>query len=324
MQRMILDRSGAERAQDCAIKFGWPADLAAQAYFQALRRKVSSQRDDFGLGIAENFSERILLSHIRNLNDALCQMARAGRWHACAELWDQALKLTSTFSELAPKNPEPFKRKARVSLVMPSLRVPPSRRKSRNGRDKWIDTFLGDAPHIAKAIELSADTIGAKISDNRVLLGALCARLVGECVHEIKRARSLWSVFFTPYGKTVVWPTERQIRPFASQTHDQLIAGMKLCRDRKPDAMERHVRMFCLLAECGVERLHFLLLPDLTPEQAKVWWKNAIEKMIESKFDALLQEPAWMKELKDVSTGTRADMLRKLKDYSREKVKQFA
>ena len=88
--------------------------------------------------------------------------------------------------------------------------------------------------------------------------------------------------------------------------------------------MESYVRSFCLLAECGVDRLPFLLLKDLTREEAGRWWKGAIEKMIEGKFPALLQQPGWPDELRAVSSGTEADMRKELKDYCRDKVKQFA
>jgi hypothetical protein len=147
---------------------------------------------------------------------------------------------------------------------------------------------------------------------------------VGEFVHEIKRARWLWSVYFTPYGKSVIWPTKRQIQPFADQTHDQLIAGIMREPNSKTRSIESYIRMFCLQGDCGVERLNFLLLPELTREQANVWWKNAIERMVEAKFDALLQDPEWARELRAASSGTKADMLKELKDYSRDKVKRFA
>src|SRR5260370_1595691 len=169
MQRIMLQGRDREQAEGCVFSFGWRADVIAQAYFQALRKNVPSERDDSGLvipGIPVNYSERLLLSHVRSLNEWLCQMARAGRWHACAQLWDQAVKLASTFCELALKYPEPVKRKAHRSLVMPALRVPPRLRESRYGRDKWIDPFLGDAPGIRNGNELSADTVGPKIFDN--------------------------------------------------------------------------------------------------------------------------------------------------------------
>jgi hypothetical protein len=88
--------------------------------------------------------------------------------------------------------------------------------------------------------------------------------------------------------------------------------------------MEKHLRFFCLLAECGVKRLDFLLLKDLTRDEAGQWWKNAIEKMIERRFPALVRQPVWRNELKKVSSGTNAGMRKELKDYCRDKVKQFA
>lgn len=302
------------------------ADLIAQSYFMALRKAVPDEPEKpVPWGIPLNLSERILFFHIQRLNEVLCQLARAARWHACQELWDQAVKLVSTFNELALKHPDPFKSKARVSLSMPSLRVPPRVRRSKKGTAKWTDPFLGNAPAISEAIELSTDTVGAKISDNRGRLGGLCAHLVGECVHEIKRARALWAHFFRPYGREVIWPTKAQIEPFRGKTFDELIASIQQAPPAEPnEQMKNHVRSFCLLAECGVERLHFLLLKDLTREEARRWWKNAIEKMIEERFPALLGQPSWLAELRAVSSGTNADMRKELKDYCREKVKQFA
>ena len=88
--------------------------------------------------------------------------------------------------------------------------------------------------------------------------------------------------------------------------------------------MESRLRTFCILYGCGFDRVHFLALPDLTPGTASVWWKAAIEKMVEARFPSLLQHPAWENELKGVSTGTKADMRKELKDYCIGKVKQFA
>lgn len=328
MQRIIRKSfpDQYEFGKDDSEETAWIADLIAQSYFIALQKAVPDEPEKPVLwGIPLNVSERILLFHIQRLNEVLCQLARAERWHACQELWDQAVKLVSTFSEVSLKYPDPFKSKARQSLSMPSLRVPPTVRKSKKGRAKWTDPFLGNSPKISEAIELSADTVGAKISDNRGQLGGMCAHLVGECVQEIKRARALWAHFFTPYGQEVRWPTREQIEPFRDKTHDELIAGIKQPRPTEPnEKMQSYVRSFCLLGECGVERLHFLLLNDLTREEAGRWWKNAIEKMIERRFPALLQQRIWVDELKAVSSGTSADMRKELKDYCRDKVKQFA
>ncbi|MEN3371174.1 MAG: hypothetical protein V7609_3317 [Verrucomicrobiota bacterium] len=208
---------------------------------------------------------------------------------------------------------------------MPSLRVPPKQiRSKKRGNHKWVDPFLGDSVHIAQGIELSADTVGAKISDNRTRLGALCARLVGECVQETKRARALWAHYFTPYERPVLWPTRNQIEPFRRKSFDELIAGIEPFTPGQERSISRHVRFFCLQADCGVDRLDSLLLAELTRETADKWWKGAIEKMVEGRFPALLQEPSWRKELTAVSSGTAADMRKELKDYCREKVKQFA
>jgi hypothetical protein len=259
------------------------ADAVAQSYFLALHKEVPDEPEQPVLyGIPLNRSERILLLHAERLNEQLCQLARAKRWHACQILWDQAIKLAATFSEVALMYPEPFKNKARWALAMPSLRVPPQFRKMNNTKGKWVDPFVSESAEIAEAIELSANTIGAKISDNRVRLGGLCARLVGECVHEIRRARELWSAFFTPYKKPVIWPVEREIQPFLGKTVDELISGIRPpSRDRTRTTAD-YLRSFCLLADCGWERLHFLLLAELTRESARFWWKNAIEKMVEA------------------------------------------
>src|SRR5690242_19277504 len=57
-----------------------------------------------------------------------------------------------------------------------------------------------------------------------------------------------------------MWPTREQIEPFLGKSHDELIAGIETpIRDEDPSkSMERHLRFFCLLADCGVDRLHFL------------------------------------------------------------------
>ena len=271
----------------------WKADMIAQAYLQALRRAVPDEPESPVLwGIPLNLSERVLLPHVQRLNEMLCQLARAERWHACQELWDQADKLVRTLTDLALKNPEPFKSKARKSLFMPSLRVPPKRVRSRKrANPKWVDPFLGDSVEIAQAIELSADTVGAKISDNRTRLGALCAQLVGECVQEIKRSRYLWTVYFTPYKIAVIWPTRAQIKPFIGKSLDELLAMVPMpSRPRRAsDDPDRHVRFFSMQSECGSERLHFLLLPELTVKTARTWWKDAIEQMVEARFSSLLQ-----------------------------------
>jgi hypothetical protein len=329
MQRIIRQSfpGGQLPIEKVSQESAWEADLIAQAYLKALRRAVPDEPETPVLwGIPLNLSERMLLIHIQELNEMLCQLARAERWHACEELWNQASKLVATFSELALKNPEPFKNKARLSLFMPSLRVPPTLRKSKKGKSKWIDPFLGDSPDISQAIELSAQTIGAKVTDNRTRLGALCARLVGECVHEIKRARGLWTRLYTPYGRSVAWPTQQDIQPFLGKNLNEVIASIRQPRrdGQNEDEIERHVRFFCLLSDCGSERLHFLLLPELTSKTAPTWWKSAIEKMVEARFPALLQQPCWEKELKAASRGTKADKRKELKDYCVGKVKQFA
>src|SRR6266478_9527454 len=330
MQYIILasfDKADEFLGDDRSKDEAWRADALAQSYFNALRKAVpdESEKPVF-YGIPLNISERILLSHVQRLNEMLCQLARAERWHACEELWAQADKLVRTFSELALKNPEPFKSKARKSLFMPSLRVPPKQIRSTKRRSrKWVDPFLGDSVNIAQAIELSADTVGGKMSDNRTRLGALCARLVGECVQEVKRARALWMMYLKPYDRPAPWPTRKQIEPFRRKNLDELVAGIEPFRGGKEEkSVSWYVRAFCLQGECGAERLDSLILPELTRETAEVWWKVAIEKMVEARFPGLLQQPLWCKELKAVSSGTESDMRKELRDYCRDKVKQFA
>ncbi len=186
--------------------------------------------------------------------------------------------------------------------------------------------FTADAKAIADAIELSAATVGDRLKDNRRRLGALCARLVGESVHEITRSRTLWTNLFVPYGRPVVWPTPEEIEPFLGKGIDDLIAGIKASRrnGENRDTMGRYLRFFSLLADCGVKRLHFLTLPELRVETAPKWWKGAIEEMVEAKFPILVKQRSWEKELKAVSRGTTADMRKELKDYCVGKVKQFA
>lgn len=207
---------------------------------------------------------------------------------------------------------------------MPSLRVPPKLLKSSKRKKlKWNDPFVSDSAEIAQAIELSANAVGTKISDNQSRLGGLCARLVGECVHEIKSARSFWTLYFTPYGRTPVWPSREQVKQFREMSMDDLIASIGNCGRVEEGTVDDHVRIFCIQGGCGKERLHFLLLPELTRQAATVWWKGAIEKMVEDRFPELLKQPVWVRELKKVSTGTEADMRKELKDYCRDKVKQF-
>jgi hypothetical protein len=328
MQRIIRQSVSDQDAtqKDDPEGAAWMADWIAQSYFMALRKAVPDEPEKPVLyGIPLNISERILLSHVQRLNEMLCQLARAERWHACEELWAQADKLVRTFSELALKNPAPFKNKARKSLFMPSLRVPPKQVRSKRRRNrKWVDPYLGDSVNISQAIELSADAVGAKMSANRTRLGALCARLVGECVQEMKRARSLWMIYFTPYGRPVPWPTHKQIEPFRRKSFDELIAGIEPLPADEERSIAWHVRAFCLQSDCGVRRLNSLILPALTRETAEKWWKVAIEKMVEARFPGLLQQPSWHNELRAVSSGTQADMRKELKDYCRDKVKQFA
>jgi hypothetical protein len=327
MQRIIRRSfTNGKSASYDSEESAWRADMIAQAYFHALRRAVPDEPELPVLwGIPLNLSERILLFHVQRLNEVLCQLARAGRWHACEELWDQADKLVRTFAELALKDPEPFKNKARKSLFMPSLRAPPKQIRSRKRANiKWVDPFLGDSVNIAQGIELSADTVGAKMSDNRTRLGSLCARLVGECVQEIKRARALWAHYFTPYDRPVPWPTRKQIEPFRRKSLDELIAGIEPFTADEEKSILWYVRAFCMQGDCGVQRLDSLVLPELTRKTADNWWKVAIEKMVEARFPALLQQPLWRKELTAVSSGTEADMRKELKDYCRDKVKQFA
>jgi hypothetical protein len=128
----------------------------------------------------------------------------------------------------------------------------------------------------------------------------------------------------------VPWPTQEQLKPFLlykGKSLNDLLEGMKLL-DIKSESPEEQVtsrlRFFSLCKGCGIDRIHFLTLPTLTEETDRVWWKNAIEKMIETKFSTLLRLPHWEKELNGVSTGTAKDKLHELKKYCVSKVKQFA
>jgi hypothetical protein len=138
--------------EDDLLHFAMYGDIVAQIYFHALRK--ASSFDEATHPLFPNTFENLLLNHIRRLNEALCEMSNKGRQTASQELWDQALKLTEAFSELALKNPDLFKTKARQSLFMPSIR-------SKNPK------FSANAKEIAKAIELSAET-GSCV--NRLLL----------------------------------------------------------------------------------------------------------------------------------------------------------
>lgn len=291
------------------------ANCAAHFYLESLRKQVPSEPNKGLFLTLPDFFEGMLLNHVRRLNYILCELARNGRHEPCEALWDEALKLTEVFSELALKNPSPFKAKARKSLFMPSIRA-----KNR--------AFTADAESIASAIELSAESVGDRLTDNRKRIGALCARLVGECVSEIKRARGLWAHLFIPYQKPIIWPGKEEIEPYFGKSIDQLICKLPEPRrdagNSQEEEMAQHLRFYCMCVDCGTDRLHFLTLPELTIQTARMWWKEAIEKMVEARFPTLLENPAWQKELNDVSSGTRADKLKELKDYSRDKVKQFA
>jgi len=288
--------------------FAVMGDLITQGYFLQLKKQVPLKREN-EYPLIPHHLEKMLLSHVSRLNDMLCELARAGRWNAGAQLWDEALKLSQTFGELALKHPAPFRMRARRALFMPSVRA-------KNPK------YTADAKTIANQIELSAETVGDRLTDNRKRIGALCAGLIAECVDEIIHARSLWARFFTQRDKEVIWPALADIQPYVTKTTDQLLS--KKIDVMKEPHQEFHLRFFCLCHGGGQERLHFLCLPELTQSSSPHWWKHAIETMVEARFPALLEQPAWFKELKAISTGTRADMLKELKDYSREKVKQFA
>jgi hypothetical protein len=139
-----------------------------------------------------------------------------------------------------------------------------------------------------------------------------------------------WAEGEEPRPDPVVWPTPRQIKPFVGKSLREALAlrapffgGL---RKQAPaqSHLESKLFVFTCLPGCGSDRLHFLCLPDLTAATAKTWWKQAIEPMIVAKFPELLERPAWLKELKAASSGTKSDMLKALKDYCRGKVKQFA
>lgn len=86
-----------------------------------------------------------------------------------------------------------------------------------------ISVITADARAIAGAIELSADSIGGRLTDNRVRLGALCVRLVGECVHEINYVRYYWRRKADQKKIPVVWPTLRQIKPYTGKSQTEVL-----------------------------------------------------------------------------------------------------
>ena len=189
--------------------------------------------------------------------------------------------------------------------------------------------FTANAKEIVKAIELSAETVGAGLHYNRTLFDALTAKLVGECVDEIVRTRKHWSDLFVRRGVPVLWPTKEQIKPFQAfcgKGVDVVLSGTEKVKSIKSaeDNMKSHLRFFCILTDCGVDRIHFLVLKELTQWESLNWWKGAVEKMVEAKFPTLLQQPVWKGELKKVSSGTQSDMLHELKKFCVGKVKQFA
>lgn len=294
--------------------FAMCGDLVAQHYLRSLRAAIPPTPES-KRPYVQSYFERLLMSHVRTMNEMLCELASSGRWCACEELWEQALRLTDTFRSLALKNPEPFQIKARHALLMPSVR-------GRNSK------FTADAKAIADAIELSAETVGAGLEDNRKRIGALCAELVGTCVHDIVQARRLWMNFYVPYKHPVLWPTSLEIAPFLGKSQDELIALFVDERNpaskTEPENVAFHLRFFCLCSGGGVDRLHHLTLPDLSRQTASRWWKGAVERMVEAKFPSLLHQPAWVLELKRVSRGTESDMRKELKDYCVGKVRQFA
>jgi hypothetical protein len=307
-QQHFYPTGGLNRAD--IYDFAMRGDIVAQAYIFSLRKSVLSDIKD-GQPAFYSYTETVLLNHIRRGNEILCELAGNGRLSACGELWEESLKLSKALCELALKYPEAFKARARKSLYMPSIRTTNPK-------------FSADAKAIGEAIELSAETVGGNLQDNRKRIGALCAQLVGECVDEITRSRSLWCNPFTRYNRPVVWPTTEQIKPFFGKNAHQLISESNVPLGPGKETMETRLLFFCVLDGCGAERLHFLTLPDLTTQTASIWWKGAIEKMVEARFPSLVNLPAWEKELRAVSTGTKADMLKELKDYCIGKVKQFA
>jgi hypothetical protein len=126
-----------------------------------------------------------------------------------------------------------------------------------------------------------------------------------------------------------MWPTQEQIKPFLAfrgKGEDAVLSGIERVKNIKTaeDNMKSHLRFFCILTDCGVDRIHFLALEELTQKESPNWWKKAIEKMVEAKFPKLLQQPVWKKELKKVSSGTQSDMLHEFKKFCIGKVKQFA
>lgn len=297
--------------------FAREGDFVTQCFLSHLRQRIP-ELGEIRRPVVGDGMEDLLLRHVQRLNETLCDLARLGRWQAGEVLFEQALLLAQTFGELAVKNPRPFRAKARRSLYMASVRT-------KNPK------FTADAKAIAGMIQLSADTVGARLTDNRVRLGALCARLVGECVHQITLVRNRWMRGEQHRPFPLVWPTLKQIEPYVGRSVAEIIALREASltgrHQHTSDRAQRHFdSKLALFAMNGRGReLHFLCLPDLSKATEGTWWKQAIEPMVEEKFPALMDQPVWLNELKAVTDGgTDSAMLKALKDYSRKKVRQFA
>src|SRR5580693_1760637 len=77
-------------------EFAMLGDIVAQAYISSLRKSVLSDIKE-GQPAPYSYTETLLLNHIRRGNDILCELAKTGRSSACAELWEEALKLSKAF-----------------------------------------------------------------------------------------------------------------------------------------------------------------------------------------------------------------------------------
>src|SRR6266571_5280986 len=118
-EQHVFPREGVTEAD--VSELAMCGDIVAQAYLCSLRSAVPSAVET-KKPLIPSYVERLLFAHVCRLNDMLCKLASMGRWTACEELWNQAVKLVTAFSEIALNNPKPFKNKARPSLMMPSLR----------------------------------------------------------------------------------------------------------------------------------------------------------------------------------------------------------
>ena len=247
------------------------------------------------------------------MNQVLVEQAQHGDdEHANKELWQQSLTLVEAFMNLALRQPEKFRPHARESLLMPSVR-------SRNPE------FTADAERISKAVQLSSNCLTQNLTEARGRLGSLAGALVADSVEEVHYARRVWKMNFEPYGEPVRWPEQDDVNPFLGKSSHQIIADLQVTiksgRKFINDDWQVKLRAFCRNpTRAGSGRLHFLLLPELTSQTASIWWKEALEKMIEAKFDSLRGFPIWDELGAATDNGTDRARLWTLKKYCVGKV----